>query len=299
LTVNDLYARIRNVAQKMDVPRQLVPLELPKYEKWVILEALHNAIAHQDYLRRARIVVTEMLDRLIFESAGSFFDGDVADYTVDHRTPQRYRNRFLADAMVNVNMIDTMGYGIHRMFAEQRNRFYPLPDFSSSEAERVIVTIHGRVIDPNSTAMLMEHRDLSLRTVILLDRVQKRQPISKHDVAALRAQGLVEGRFPNMFVAAHIASLTGNRARYIRNRAFDDEHYKQMILKYLKQYRRAGRREIDTLLLDKLSDILNEGQRRNKVKNLLNALATDGLIRNAGSRRYPQWIVTGEKARER
>jgi ATP-dependent DNA helicase RecG len=108
----------------------------------------------------------------------------------------------------------------------------------------------------------------------------------------------VEGRFPNVFVTAHIASLTGDRARYIRNRAFDDEHYKQMILKYLKQYRRVGRREIDTLLLDKLPDILNEGQRRNKVKNLLNALANDGLIRNAGSRRYPQWIVTSEKAGE-
>ena len=31
--------------------------------------------------------------------------------------------------MVNVNMIDTMGYGIQRMFIQQRHRFYPLPDF--------------------------------------------------------------------------------------------------------------------------------------------------------------------------
>ena len=295
LTVNELYARIRNIAQKIDVPRQLVPLELPKYEKWVVLEALHNAIAHQDYDRQARIVVTEMLDRLTFESAGNFFEGKVNDYTLDHCTPQRYRNRFLADAMVNVNMIDTMGYGIQRMFAEQRNRFYPLPDFSFSQPERVVVTIHGRVIDPNYTALLMEQRHLPLRTVILLDRVQKRQPLPKDEIAALRTLGMVEGRFPNVFVAAHVASLAGDRARYIRNRAFDDQHYKQLIVKYLQQYRRAGRREIDTLLLDKLSDVLNERQRRNKVKNLLSALANDGLIRNAGSRRYPQWMMVAEK----
>jgi ATP-dependent DNA helicase RecG len=123
-----------------------------------------------------------MRDRLTFESAGSFFEGKVNDYTLDHCTPQRYRNRFLADAMVNVNMIDTMGYGIQRRFAEQRNRFHPLPDFSFSQPERVVVTIHGRVIDPNYTALLMEQRELPLRTVILLDRIQKRQPIPKDDV---------------------------------------------------------------------------------------------------------------------
>jgi ATP-dependent DNA helicase RecG len=129
LTVNDLYARIRNTNQKIDVPQQLVPLEFPKYEKWVVLEALHNAIAHQDYTKQARIIVTETVDRLTFENAGRFFEGDVSDCTLGNRTPRRYRNRFLAEAMVNVNMIDTMGYGIQRMFVQQRRRFYPLLDF--------------------------------------------------------------------------------------------------------------------------------------------------------------------------
>ena len=147
LTVNDLYARIRNTNQKIDIPQRLVPLEFPKYEKWVVLEALHNAIAHQDYTKQARIIVTETMDRLTFESAGRFFEGDVSDYTLGKRTPRRYRNRFLADAMVNVNMIDTMGYGIQRMFIQQRRRFYPLPDFDLSQPDMVVVTIHGKVID--------------------------------------------------------------------------------------------------------------------------------------------------------
>ena len=51
--------------------------------------------------------------------------------------------------MVNVNMIDTMGYGIQRMFIQQRRRFYPLPDFDLSQPDMVVVTIHGKVIDPN------------------------------------------------------------------------------------------------------------------------------------------------------
>lgn len=291
LTVNDLYAQIRNTNQKIDVPQRLVPLEFPKYEKWVVLEALHNAIAHQDYTKQARIIVTETVDRLTFESAGQFFEGNVSDYTLGNRTPRRYRNRFLADAMVNVNMIDTMGYGIQRMFIQQRRRFYPLPDFDLSQPDRVMVTIHGKVIDPNYTALLMEHQDLPLQTVILLDRIQKRQPISKDEAATLRRLRLVEGRFPNLFVAAHIASVTGDKARYIRNRAFDDEHYKQMIIKYLKQYPNASRQDIDTLLLDKLSDVLSENQKHIKVKNLLAAMSRDGIIRNAGSRRSPRWVL--------
>jgi ATP-dependent DNA helicase RecG len=231
------------------------------------------------------------VDRLTFESAGRFFEGKVSDYTLGNRTPWRYRNRFLADAMVNVNMIDTMGYGIQRMFIQQRRRFYPLPDFDLSQPDMVVVTIHGKVIDPNYTALLMEHQDLPLETVILLDRIQKRQPISKDEAITLRRLQLVEGRFPNLFVAAHIASVTGDKARYIRNRAFDDEHYKQMIIKYLQQYPNASRQDIDTLLLDKLSDVLSENQKRIKVKNLLAAMSRDGLIHNAGSRRFPRWVL--------
>jgi ATP-dependent DNA helicase RecG len=291
LTTSDLYSRVRNTLQKIDVLNRLVPLEVPKYEKWVLLEALHNAIAHQDYARSSRIIVTETADRLRVESAGRFFEGQVSDYTLGEKTPQRYRNRFLADAMVNVNMIDAMGYGIRRMFLEQRKRFYPLPDFDVSDPDRVVVTIHGKVIDPSYTATLMEQRDLPLSTVILLDQVQKRRPIDKEDVQQLRRQKLIEGRYPNLFVAAHIASVTGEKARYIRNRAFDDAHYKQMIVEYIRKYQCASRQEVDALLLDKLSDILSVDQKRSKIHNLLHTLVRRKVIRNKGSRRFPNYVL--------
>ena len=176
------------------------------------------------------IIVTETVDQLRVESAGRFFEGQVSDYTLAEKTPQRYRNRFLADAMVNVNMIDTMGYGIRRMYLEQRKRFYPLPDIEISDPDKVVVTIHGKVIDPSYTATLIQQEDLPLSTVILLDQVQKHRPIDREDAKQLRRRKLVEGRYPNLFVAAHIASATGEKAQYIKNRAFDDAHYKQMIV---------------------------------------------------------------------
>lgn len=288
----ELYARIRNPIQKMDSPRELIPHEFPMYEKSVILEALHNAVAHQDYALRSRIVVTEHPDRLVFESAGSFFEGDVTDYALSEKTPQRYRNRFLADAMVNMNMIDTMGYGIRMMFQEQRKRFQAMPDFDLSEPDGVKVTVHGRIIDPNYTALLMEKKDLPLQLVILLDNVQKQRPISRDEAGVLRREKLIEGRYPGIYVAAHVASISDDKAAYIRNRAFDDGHYKKLVVNYIKQYGEATRREIDGLLMDKLSDILSEPQKKNKIRNLLSAMSKkDAMIRNTGSGRRSNWVL--------
>jgi len=292
ITSNELYSRIRNPNQKIDVPNQLIPYEIPKYEKWVVLEALYNAIAHQDYTRQSRIILTETVDQLTFESAGSFFEGTVEEYTLSEKTPQRYRNRFLTDAMVNLNMIDTMGYGIRRMYQEQRKRFYPLPDFDLTDPEKVIVTIYGKVIDPNYTAMLMDKKDLPLSSIILLDKVQKQKGIDKKDANSLRKNKLIEGRYPNLYVASHVASATDSKAQYIKNRAFDDVHYKELVINYLKKYGHASKKDIDGLLLDKLSDVLSDDQRGNKVRNILSSMSKkDKSIRNTGAGPLSNWVL--------
>ena len=258
-----------------------------------LLEALHNCLAHQDYARGHRIIVIERPDRLVFQNAGSFFDGSVEDYTTGARTPSRYRNPFLAQGMVNLNMIDTMGYGIHRMFMEQRRRSFPLPDYDLSDPAKVCLTIHGRLIDENYTRLLMEAKDLPLATVILLDRVQKGHEISRQDTNRLRKQGLIEGRFPKLFVSVRIAEATEDKATYIHHRAFDDAYYKQLIVEYLSQYRQASRADIDRLLKEKLSDVLEEKQKGHKIRNLLQALRKEGKIQNVGSRKKPKWVLLG------
>ena len=55
---------------------QLVPVEVAKYDRKIVLEALHNCIAHQDYTRNGRVVVIEKPDRLIFASEGSLLTRD-------------------------------------------------------------------------------------------------------------------------------------------------------------------------------------------------------------------------------
>lgn len=79
-----------------------------------------------------------------------------------------------------------------------------------------------------------------------------------------------------------MADHSGERAQYIRNRAFDDQHHKQLIVEYLEKFGTAKRVDINGLLLDKLPDVLDATQKDNKVKNLLQALKQEGLIEPKG-----------------
>lgn len=292
LTTSDVLNRIRNIRIKLFPANQLIPTELLKYEPRVILEALHNCIAHQDYSKNERILVTEKPDRLVFENGGGFFEGSYADYISGERTPRSYRNSWLAQAMVQLRMIDTVGYGIYQMFLQQRRRFFPLPDYSRTTGDHVVLEVFGHVLDENYTRLLMERADLPLSLILLLDRVQKRQPISDVEASELRSRGLIEGRKPNFIVSAQVAEATDTRAQYTRDRGLEDDHYKEFIIAHLRKFKRATRKELEDLLLVKLPEVLTEDQKRNKVKNLLAELARDGVA--FADRRGPgaQWGLT-------
>lgn len=70
-----LAKRIRNVQLRLLPSDELIYREISKYDERSLLEALYNCIAHQDYTRHSRIIVTEHADRIVFESVGEFFDG--------------------------------------------------------------------------------------------------------------------------------------------------------------------------------------------------------------------------------
>ncbi len=292
VATSELYQRIRNVQIRILPDNVLIPVEVSKYDRRVVLEALHNCIAHQDYSRCGRIVVTETPTTLVFENEGQFFEGQPDDYIAGDKTPRRYRNPFLAQAMAELNMIDTMGYGIHWMHREQARRYFPMPDYDLSEANAVRMTVHGSVVDLAYSRLLIQKTDLPLADVLALDRVQKKLPIPTEAADRLRKSGLIEGRKPNLHVAAHIAKATGSVAAYLRTRGQDDAFYFKQITDYLTVNGEASRADINQLLLAKLSDALTDEQKYTKVSNLLGRLRRQGEIVNVGSDAAPRWQLT-------
>jgi len=289
--VDAVYSHIRNIKFKIQPFNLLIPIELHKYDSWIVLEALNNCIAHQDYGRNARIILTEKIDRLVLRNVGGFFEGTLEDYILRDKTPEQYRNPFLANAMLNLDMIDTMGYGIKKMFLEQRKRYFPLPDYDLTDPEHVTVQIMGRLIDENYSRILIEKADLDLRHVIALDKVQKQQKLSKDELKMLRKEKLIEGRAPHVYVASYIAEIAGEKARYIKNRGLSDFHYEQMILGLIEEFGHVKRKDVDELLLDKLPDVLTPKRKMNKIGNLLSKLRKSGAIINSGSRTAPLWEI--------
>lgn len=284
-----LQNRIRNLNVRAMPSGTLFPVEFSQYDFWVIREALHNCIAHQDYQLRGRVIVVEFPDRVILTNLGDFLPGDI-ETVIRQDAPQSiYRNSFLADAMVELNMIDTQGGGIKRMFETQRRRSFPLPDYDLVTPGLVTVSINGRILDERYTRLLLERTDLDLERVMLLDRVQKGLAIEKNEHRTLKNAGLVEGRYPNLMVADVIAKATGKIGEHILESGFDNQYYRDLILKLVREHGPVNRKDIDETLLKKLPDRLNLQQKRTKIRNLLQGLRISGNIVNQGTRNRPAW----------
>lgn len=279
-STSELLNRIRNYRFKIYPKNSLIPAEVWKYDTESILEGLHNSIAHQRYESGARIVVTEDKDKLTFQNEGSFYEGTYYQYITGEKTPKSYRNPALVKAMVNIKMIDTQGYGIHKMFVSQKERYLPMPDYDKSSATEVVLTLPGTVIDENYSLLLLENRNLSLTDAVLLDSVQKGKRIPSEAVAMLRKRKLIEGRLPHIFIAKDIAQVTDKKIEYTKHKGLNDKKCEALLLDSLRDHGSLTKTEIVKLLWDVLPDQLDDKQREYKINNLLRKFRVKGLIRN-------------------
>ena len=289
-----LFGKIRNLTYRY-MPNQLTlfPTETKQYDMWLLRELLNNCIAHSEYTYGGRIYLNEFEDRIILTNPGSFLPGRIEPILNPGYNPPFYRNQLLAETMVKLNMIDSQSTGIRRVFRIQKERYFPLPDYDFSNRQQVKVCIYGRILDENYSQILFKNPDFDLETVFLIDCVQKGIKIDKDAVKYLRKLKIIEGKIPNVFLSATISETIGEKDRYVKNKAFDDQYYQDLIVKYLAQYGRARRKDIQTLLLDKLPSIMADKQKEDKIRNLLTSLRKQGIIRtDSSNQQKSSWILT-------
>lgn len=290
LSVEKVFAKIRNIKYRYMHEGTIFPAEVSKYEPFSIREAINNCIAHQDYTKGARINVIEMEDQLVFTNHGTFIPGSVEKVVIDDAPEEFYRNKFLATAMFNLKMVDTAGGGIKKIFNFQRARFFPMPDYDLSE-EKVKMSISGKILDMDYARLLAQNKDLSLEEIIMLDKVQKRNPLTSVEERHLKDRKLIEGRKPNFFIGLKVAQKTGQKAAYSKTKGFDKSYYLDLIVKAIKEHKDLDRKEIDELLWNKLPDWMTEKQKKTKVNHLLSELRRNGIIENKGSFSKPKWVL--------
>ena len=288
-----LFGIIRNLTYRY-MPNQLTlfPTETKQYDMWLLRELLNNCIAHSEYTYGGRIYLNEFEDRIILTNPGSFLPGRIEPILNPGYNPPFYRNQLLAETMVKLNMIDSQSTGIRRVFRIQKERYFPLPDYDFSNRQQVKVCIYGRILDENYSHILFKNPDFDLETVFLIDCVQKGIKIDKDAVKYLRKLKIIEGKIPNVFLSATISETIGEKDRYVKNKAFDDQYYKDLIVKYLAQYGSAKRKDINALLWDKLPSIMEDKRKEDKIRNLLTSLRKQGIIRtDSGNQQKSSWIL--------
>ena len=292
LAVDEVYSKIRNEKYRYIAGQQtLFPDEVDQYEPELIKEIINNCIAHQDYRLRGKINVEEFEDRLVFINEGAFIPESIEQALEPGYKPPYYRNVFLCNAMVNLYMIDTNSMGIPMIYQIQRDKCFPLPTYDLNTVNRVKVTVYGKILDKNYTQLLRSDAELNMRTVFLLDQVQKQETISKENFKELKKQGLVEGRYPNIFVSFKVADIVGQKAAYVRNKGLDDDICKQLIVKALESMGEARKKDLMEVLEKALPEVLSEEQKSKKVSNLLQTLKRENKIESIGSNRYAKWCL--------
>lgn len=296
LTVSDrAFENVRNLTYRyMTDKSSLFPQETKQYDQWTLRELLNNCIAHSNYQLGGRIYINEEEDCINFTNPGDFVPQNVEIVLQKTYSPPFYRNQLLAEGMVDFRMIDTATSGIKKVYRIQRDKYFPMPDYDLSRNNQVSVTLYGKILDQKYTYILRDNPGMDLETVFLLDQVQKGNSTRLSDDAVdfLRDNNMVEGRRNNLYLSAEISHIIDEEAQYIRNKAFDDQYYKDLIVQYLRQYGKAKKKDLRQLLINKLPDSLSNKQKEAKLGNILTSLRKKGIIKTSDSNQQKSyWIL--------
>ncbi len=297
LTVDEILAKIHNLTLREMPGGTLFPDTMKQYDDYTIREALHNCIAHQDYTLRQRINFVENPGFLYYANGGSFIPGTLENALATNGPQRFFRNACLCKAMVHFNMIDTVSRGIKKMFTEQMERRFPMPDYEiDNEQKEVAVRIYGNAINERYTKLLKDNDNLTLHDCISLDAIQKGHRIDDEIAQDLLKRGLIEGEAPNYIISLGVAKAARQLPQYTKAKGLDKARLKQMVLQLLQNAGKDGaRREI---IYDYLKDLLpsnkSQEQQLRYLGRLLVEMNEEGTIERSGLR----WLLSSSSDRK-
>ncbi len=256
------------------------------YRTATLLEAVRNAIVHQDYDLGGTVEIVEReSESVTVVSMGSFPDKAPESFVKGSLAEAPRRNAFLYSAMAGIGAISAAGSGIMSMYLSQAYRKFPMPDFDIDD-DRVAVRFSG--LRGGSYARVLDLRsDLDIRTIIDLDRVAKNRHVPDKRLKSLARRGLVEiiGDLPC------IASGAGQQvaSAYTAGTAQD------AVLNLICSKGPVTRADVVEVLATRDSKELTEDQLRVKATNLLQMMRKAGLVYKVdGSTRSAKYeLVTG------
>lgn len=183
--------------------------------------------------------------------------------------------------MVHFNMIDTVSRGIKKMFTEQMERRFPMPDYEiDNEKKEVAVRIYGNAINERYTKLLKDNDNLTLHDCISLDAIQKGHRIDDEIAQDLFKRGLIEGEAPNYTISLGVAKASKQLPQYTKVRGLERDKIKHMILQYIQNAGADGAKR--DAILEYLQGTLpgrnTREQNSDLIRNILREMGQENII---------------------
>jgi ATP-dependent DNA helicase RecG len=262
---------------------------LPNYSKENLRECVANCIAHQDYSKQKRITINETIhQQIIFENAG------VCLYNIDEfnqirtkrKTPDRYRNPFLVNAMREIWLMESKWSGHFKMFEYCKKVYLPLPEVDRSNQESFVMTIYGVSLDEKFIKILQTKTDLNPITILLLDQVQKWHSIDNKMFARLKKEWYVEWTPNKARLSFEFMQKIGQENEYINKT--DREHWKILIYRKIEKTPLCQKKDILTYMNDKFPNNRDERKKNQEISIITTLLKKENFIQPIGAKKTTQ-----------
>ena len=184
----------RNPEEEIEV--ELQRIALPALAEITVRELIANALVHRDYTANGPTLVEVAANALTISNPGGLPTGVTIATLLT--APPCPRNPALADAFKRAGLVDRTSRGINRVFESQLTLGRPVPDYSRSTPNSVVVRVHTGSPDKDLAGFIAEVRRnggvLSLEDLLILYEVRAEGVVTVERAAQLCQVGLSEAR---------------------------------------------------------------------------------------------------------
>jgi len=274
-------------------------IPVPAFNEQVVREALLNAVSHRDYQLSGSIFIRQYNNRIVIENPGGFPWGITIENILDR---QAARNNCIADVFQLCGLVERAGQGMNMIFEQSIREAKPLPDFCGSDTWFTKLTLHGKAFDQRMLAHMKKLSDEQLISITKEDysllaafyHGKGLEHIHASQYDHLAELGIVcHSEHGIELVDSGIMLLLGiggqtlidgqstANQRPISDQLIGANNKKQGILDYI-----AANGQVTSSHIAQYT-----GLSRTRVREILQELVTDGIVKKIGNYRYASYSL--------
>lgn len=285
----------------------LFRIDVPKYPKEVLREALLNAIIHRDFTEQGQVYVQLEKDELTISNPGGFIGGITPKNILTHEP--RQRNKRLTEIIEKSRLVERAGVGRRRIFIPMLSFGKRMPVYHADE-HTVSLTLYGGGFNERIARFVSKKQNIGMAfeiaDLIVLNYLIIRDSIDLRDAAILCQRDendmrlileeLTEpkkkilekrGKRSNTYhLDRSIAVELLGKVRYSQMKDIETVRFPEMIKQYVELHDSINNKECRELL--KLGDSLSASVTASQILNRLSG--ENGFLKPVGEskakRRY-------------